>query len=522
MSGIANPVSYVSARAPAQTRPMAPGAAFWRTAALTVAPIMLFAVAAVALLAMRDNDLRRAALTRTAIAYTAEIDRAFAAQAAGLTSLSATDSLDRADFEAFYREASRVMTMQTDWVTIILSDPASGQELLNTLRPLGSPLPKFPDLEAHQRAVREKTPVFVARPHATGPTTAQPVYGMHVPVLRDGAVKYVLSATFGAPFIESMLRRTALPSDVHGLIVSEDGRLLARIAEGGAVTLTTGEAAEILPAAIFDREDAAAIAPESGWSVHLKRGLTSELQFAARRLWLLAAAGVISVAVGLFSLFTFMEQRKRAETLLEARVQARTHELAAALEQKDVLMEELSHRVNNNLQIVGSLVRVQERAMRESGRQEDTGPLALLRERLGSLFLVHREMAGPLPTVEIGRILKQVSDAALERADATVLTGDRATVRRDPALIVGFALCEFLQTARAHAAERVDIAIARGADAVHITVAHPHPPHLPPLTQEARDREALVLLLADQGRGTARIEYTGDARRLIMQVQEAV
>ncbi len=506
------------ASARAAQRPPGLTKEFWRRAALTVAPVMIFAAVAFGLLALRDHELRKTGLIRAANTFTAAVDREIAAQTAGLVTLSASDALDHGDLSTFYREATRVAGMQPEWLSIILSD-RTGQQLVNTLRPLGSVLPVFPHMDSHNLVVAEKRTVVVSRPHALGPTSAQPIYGMRAPVVRDGEVKYVLTSTFAPVFIGKVLDQAALPRDVTGLIVNEHGRLLARIGLGGIVTMMTGAEAVIVDGDALTSAGAVAVGPTTGWRVHLSRDLGSEIVYLARRLWLLGVAGVLSLAVGLLSLSTFMEQRKRAEETLEAQVRARTSELAAAMAQKDLLLEELHHRVNNNLQIVGSLVRLQERGSLRRGASEAAAPLTLLRGRLNSLFVVHQEMAAPLPLVDLGETLKRVAEALLSPSGAVEVSGEVTYVRRDPALNLAFALCELLRFASAHTLgepqRRVRLQIERRGTFAEITVVVTAAGET--LTIPDDDAE-LILLLADQGRGTAKIASSLGEIRLFMLV----
>lgn len=85
------------------------------------------------------------------------------------------------------------------------------------------------------------------------------------------------------------------------------------------------------------------------------------------------------------------ELRQREEQLIAANAQLREVEraLRASLEEKDVLMREVHHRVNNNLQIIASLLNLQtSRASDPAVREE----LAVVGNRIQSLSLVHQKL----------------------------------------------------------------------------------------------------------------------------------
>jgi len=74
---------------------------------------------------------------------------------------------------------------------------------------------------------------------------------------------------------------------------------------------------------------------------------------------------------------------------LEQLVEARTHELTLALEQKTALLHEVDHRVKNNLQLISSLLLLQNR------RVTDPAVKASLRgmlERVSAIATVHRRL----------------------------------------------------------------------------------------------------------------------------------
>jgi len=88
--------------------------------------------------------------------------------------------------------------------------------------------------------------------------------------------------------------------------------------------------------------------------------------------------------------------RKQAEAALqqlnqelEARVEQRTEELIASLEEKEVLLKELHHRVKNNLQMIQSLLSLQARSI------EDPKSLAVLTEsqqRVKAMSMAHEKL----------------------------------------------------------------------------------------------------------------------------------
>jgi signal transduction histidine kinase len=134
--------------------------------------------------------------------------------------LASTDSLDRNDLVRFRQEAQRVLGVRPLWQTIILSEP-SGRQLVNLARPLGSPLPtRSIDEEGLHAVLQTRRPtvagIFV------GPTTRTPGFGVRVPVIRDGEVRYVLTVVVKPQAMVEVIERQGVPT--NGLVTIFDDR----------------------------------------------------------------------------------------------------------------------------------------------------------------------------------------------------------------------------------------------------------------------------------------------------------
>ena len=76
-------------------------------------------------------------------------------------------------------------------------------------------------------------------------------------------------------------------------------------------------------------------------------------------------------------------------TQLEERVRDRTSELSAALKERDVLIQEIHHRVKNNLQVISSLISMQVRQL-DDAKEKDA--LLVCQTRIQAIALIHEKL----------------------------------------------------------------------------------------------------------------------------------
>jgi len=125
-----------------------------------------------------------------------------------------------------------------------------------------------------------------------------------------------------------------------------------------------------------------------------------------------------------------------------------------ALEQRDVLLREVYHRVKNNLQIVDGLIVLQ---AREFGDPNVKGALLSLRRRVHALGLVHHQLmdSKDLKTFDIAPFLQQLSGNLVEAgAESGISLSVKAApmdVGLDFAIPLGLLVTELVTNALKHA-----------------------------------------------------------------------
>ncbi len=290
-----------------------PASVRFRLTSLVIACVLPVWIAA-GFLVYRNYQDRRALteqrMLETARALSLVVDRELASMESGLSVLATSPSAVDGDLPAFYRQTQVILGAHPD-ADIILSD-ATGQELVNSYRPLGTPLPKrsIPD------AVREV--YATGRPVITnvfkGALTGSLRVSVEVPVFRDGRVVYDLAMTVPVDRFGKVLSAEHLPPDWVGRIYDGNQIMVARtrLAEkfigrqAGPVMgpLIRGSAEGIAEAVSFEgvpMVNSFSRSPTSGWTVLI--GVPKAVMMAEIWRWLfwvVAGTGLLSISgVGL-------------------------------------------------------------------------------------------------------------------------------------------------------------------------------------------------------------------------------
>ncbi len=122
-----------------------------------------------------------------------------------LASLPSVQSGDLAAFDQQLRSAVRV------YGTALVLHDIHGQQLVNTNRPSGAPLPRASNTEMYDRVVASGLPQVSDL--ITGATLRRPIISVGVPVMRDGRVVYVLAMGIKPEIISDLLSKQNLLSE---------------------------------------------------------------------------------------------------------------------------------------------------------------------------------------------------------------------------------------------------------------------------------------------------------------------
>ncbi|HEX4928981.1 MAG TPA: ATP-binding protein [Burkholderiales bacterium] len=138
-------------------------------------------------------------------AIDAELRRAIAV----LEGLSVSQVLSEGDLQRYQQVLQRALAQRSDWRTITLGD-ASGRQVLNAGYRFGQPLPAVADPESFREAMSTGLPVIGNLTRGARGGWAVPV---RVPIIRDGVVRYVLTAAVKPDAFLDIVNRQRLPQD---------------------------------------------------------------------------------------------------------------------------------------------------------------------------------------------------------------------------------------------------------------------------------------------------------------------
>ncbi|MGO9390540.1 sensor histidine kinase [Rhodoblastus sp.] len=176
------------------------------------------------------------------------------------------------------------------------------------------------------------------------------------------------------------------------------------------------------------------------------------------------------------------ERRLKEQTAELREANAR---LAKALEQRDILLREVYHRVKNNLQVVDLLLAAQARA---TANEEGAAALRNVRQRVFAMGLVHQQLthSEDLKTFDIAQFLKVLSKNIIESGvhddvEITVQSIPLA-VGLDFAIPLGLLVTELVTNSLKHA-------FPDGTGDISVVL-------------QRRDGDKIALIVADNGQPT--------------------
>jgi signal transduction histidine kinase len=188
-------------------------------------PMIVFAGIVLVALGRQQRAAVEHGAVETARALVNAVDEGLASSVKVLEALATSGHLDSRDLRAFHVEARRIAATQSGWFNVILFS-ADGQQLVNTRREFGEPLPRTLEAASLEAVVATRAPVV--GDVTFGPIIQHFAFPVRVPVIRRGTVVYVLTAAVRPESLLSVLRRQRIPEDWVASVFDRSKRIAAR------------------------------------------------------------------------------------------------------------------------------------------------------------------------------------------------------------------------------------------------------------------------------------------------------
>ena len=349
-----------------------------------------------------------------------------------LEGIAASPSLDERDFRRYHGVLQRILAARPDWRTITLADP-SGRQLVNGRARYGEPLPPVIDPGSFEEAVRSASPVIGSLVHRPRGAWAVPV---RVPVVRDGAVRYVLTAAVKPEAFVAVLNRQGLPQnwvvsvfDARTLRVARSRQHEEFLGKPPAPSLAalmrsgspegTGLSYALEGERIYTTYSRS---PETGWTVAV--GIPpSFVEAGARRSIAVYGGGILlSIALGILAALFIARRITTPMAGLSAAAQALGRRESASMPQTDILE---IRRVADSLEFAAA-ERTRGDAERQQilEREQEARAIAEAANRSKDEFLamLGHELRNPLGAIANGARLLDAAEEATRAHARDVIT----------------------------------------------------------------------------------------------------
>jgi PAS domain S-box-containing protein len=289
-------------------------------------PLLIFAILMMVLFARQEAATRRRALEDTARALTLAIDQELESSIANLEALATSEPLDFGRVNVFRPIAARFLRTQSSWDSITLFDPA------------GKPLTTVHKAVTHEggNISREHLAAVTRTRRAVvsdfpDPESAEKKIAIHIPVVREQTLIYVLSATIDPQTFSNILAQQKLPEAWRGALFDSRQIILARSRDseqyigkrvgpllGKANLDATEQFLEGMTLTGMQAYAAISRSRQSGWFVALTMPRSEVTAGMYRSLTILAGGGVLLLLSGLFVAVVFARQVSKSIAGLSA------------------------------------------------------------------------------------------------------------------------------------------------------------------------------------------------------------
>lgn len=191
----------------------------------TLLPVLILSMVGAWVLSQREEAAFEQGARARVRAMATAVDSELQSVVGTLRALATSNELESDPLAGFHDRMVRVLRTQPDWWTIVLSSP-SGQQLLDALAPIGTPLALVADRESLERVVSSGQPTIGNIDKGT--STGRPRFTVRVPIKRGDTVAYALTAIVKPQLISDILASQQIPVDWTAAIVDGSNHFVVR------------------------------------------------------------------------------------------------------------------------------------------------------------------------------------------------------------------------------------------------------------------------------------------------------
>jgi signal transduction histidine kinase len=189
-------------------------------------PLAAFAVTVVVLTVERERESMSQAAQARALTLITAVEAEMRAHTTTIEALAAMPSLAEDRFDRFREIATAVLESQLDWINIDLALP-DGREVINLRLPPGAPLAPIQETpERLARLLRERT--SVVGDLQMDPLLKRWAYTVRTPVIRDGRVRYILTANVSPESMGRIIAAQRFSPGWFAVVLDANARIVAR------------------------------------------------------------------------------------------------------------------------------------------------------------------------------------------------------------------------------------------------------------------------------------------------------
>ncbi|MBE9225008.1 response regulator [Phormidium sp. LEGE 05292] len=193
----------------------------------TLLPVVLFAVAVVYKLSSQEQAATERRILLATRNLAAIVERELSGTIRTLQVLATSERIEQGNLKNFHREARRVVQTQPSWIAVILLSP-EGQQVVNTTRPFGTPLPQAREPASLRRVVETHQPTV----GNISPSIFKPIrlgFPVRIPVMRNGKLQYILTAVINQKAIANVVSdQTSIDGEWTRTVVDGKGVVVVR------------------------------------------------------------------------------------------------------------------------------------------------------------------------------------------------------------------------------------------------------------------------------------------------------